>query len=271
MIREQRGAAEAESLLEDLGIDTLPIDPMMIANEISDSSFQLIFEQQPFQSAAILGKAIGNDAGAVVYINSNIPDDRRLKFTAAHELGHVCMHIMPGVKTQFECGSKEIDNPFDDPREQEANGFSSGLLMPSKLIQRITDGDINWSNIERLKNQCHTSLEATFRRMIVLSHEPAALVIHQSGKFKRFVSSTSFSAFITQTPLSHAQLQLCSDGIDGGLPADFDAVDADLWVNPHIAGDRLHVIYSSSITLTNGFVYTLLRYDDDCFEEIEEA
>lgn len=267
MIAEQRGTAQAESLLEDLGFNTLPIKPKEVADEINDSSFQLVLESHAFDTDKILGKAIGNSQGAVVYINSKIEDKGRFNFTSAHELGHVCMHIMEGKKQSFECGSKEMNSYYDNPQEKEANGFASGLLMPKKLVAPLTDRDINWFNIQLIKKNCGTSLESSFRRMATIYKEPSALIVHQNGKFKRFVTSNNFSFFLNKSPLTEDQNLLCINAISENLPNDFETVDAIDWVSPDLKEERLQSIYSSSISLKNNITYTLLKYDEDCFSE----
>ncbi|MGB0206122.1 MAG: ImmA/IrrE family metallo-endopeptidase [Neptuniibacter sp.] len=169
MNEERQGAEEAEGLLESLvGFDSLPIKPEEVAEELNDKNFELIYEKQPFNSEKLLGKAIGNTRKAIIYINQNIEDRGRSNFTAAHEIGHVCLHIMPGDYEEFSCGTQQLYNPYNDPVEKQANGFASGLLMPRVLLKEISDGDINWQNIDRIKKTCLASYEATFRRMISL-------------------------------------------------------------------------------------------------------
>lgn len=270
MIDEQKGAAEAESLLEDLGFDVLPVKPNDVVNAIDSDNFRVVMELQQFDSESILGKAEGNGRGALVYINANISDQNRLNFTAAHEIGHVCMHIMTHKKMTFACGSKDFSNPFDDPIEKEANGFASGLLMPRNLIAKLTSNEINWESISQISTVCQASLEATFRRMSSLDRSPIALVIHSDGKFKRFVSSENFGFFISCPSLSREQQLLCVDVKDDGYPADFEMSDASDWVNPNSRGIILESIYSSSIVLNDGYVYTLLTYDDNCYQEVGE-
>lgn len=265
MIEEQKGIAEAEQTLEDLGFDTLPIKPFEVVNAISSEDFKVVMEVQNFQSSKILGKAQGNDSAALIYLNENIDDVGRFNFTAAHEIGHVCMHIMPQKKMQFECGSKELSNPFDDPIERQANGFASGMLMPRFLISKLVNREINWSNLKRISSECSSSLEATFRRMLMLNNEPIALVIHRNGKYQRFVASENFCFFIENSPLSLYQRELYVDIKENPYPSDFDEVDASDWVNPIYRGDRLNHLYLSSILLDKGFSYSLITYDDDCF------
>lgn len=267
MIEEQKGVAEAENILEELGFDALPIIPSDVVNAISSDDFRVVMEAHEFSSDKIMGKAEGNSNAALIYLNKNIPDKGRFNFTAAHEIGHVCMHIMPQRKMFFECGSKEIYNPFDDPIEKEANGFASGLLMPKQLITSLTDGDINWGNIHTISSECGSSLEATFRRLMLLNKEPFALVIHQNGNFKRFVASDNFDFFIEKLSLSGDQKDFLVDVKDDDFPSNFDETDASDWVNPSRAGYTLDSIFVSSILLSEDFSYSLLTYNDDCFIE----
>lgn len=267
MIKEQEGAAEAESLLEGLGIDTLPIKLTDIVDAINCQSFKLQMEYQDFKSDAILGKAVGNSDGALIYINKNITDLGRMNFTAGHELGHVCLHIMPKKKFLFECGKGELADSHTDPVERQANGFASSLLMPRQLLINSTGTDINWKNINDVSKLCQTSLEASYRRLSFLGKDPTALVIHKNGKFCRFVSSANFGFYIQPTQLSEVQKSLAVDVNDDPYPADFDSVDATDWVNVRLKGDTLETIYSSTIILKDGYSYTLLTYDDECFAD----
>lgn len=264
MLEEQKGAAEAEELLEDLGFNTLPVIPKQVAESIDCNTFRLVFEEKDFASESILGKAEGNSKGALVYVNANIPDRGRLNFTAAHELGHVCMHIMPQKKLSFECGSKELYNPFNDPIEKEANGFASGLLMPRRLISQHYNGDVTWKNIHHISNLCDSSLEATYRRISHLENSPTALIIHRNGSFKRFVLSPNFDFFIERSPLSGDQQAFVVDVKEDEYPLDYETVDASDWVNPKSKGICLESVYVSTILLNDGFTYTIIAYDDDC-------
>ena len=224
-------------------------------------------EYQDLKSEMILGKAVGNNSGALIYINKNIPDLGRKNFTAAHELGHVCLHIMPKKKMSFECGKTELADSHADPVERQANGFASGLLMPRQLLIKSTGTDINWENINDVSKLCQASLEASYRRLSFLGKEPSALVIHKNGKFCRFVASANFGFYIQPTHLSEDQKSLAVDVNDEACPADFESVDASDWVNVRLKGDTLETIYSSTIILKDGYSYTLLTYDDECFAD----
>ncbi|HOP48325.1 MAG TPA: ImmA/IrrE family metallo-endopeptidase [Desulfobacteraceae bacterium] len=269
MLEEQRGAEEAEKLIEELSFDSLPIIPNEVAALIDCANFRLVLEEKEFDSDGILGKAQGNSKGALIYVNANISDKRRKNFTAAHELGHVCMHIMHQKKLSFECGKKEIYNQFNDPIEKEANGFASGLLMPKRLISPHFNGDVTWQNIYHLSEMCDASLEATYRRLSGLDNSPTALIIHENGAFKRFVPS-NFDFFIERSPLSSDQQDLAVNVKEEAYPSDFETVDASDWINPRSKGICLESVYVSTILLNEGFTYTILTYDDDCLLEDSE-
>ncbi|MEM7419082.1 MAG: ImmA/IrrE family metallo-endopeptidase [Pseudomonadota bacterium] len=269
-MEEQKGAAEAESLLEDLGFDQLPINVEQFIDAVSDESFPIDIEFHKFSSDQFLGKAVGNEKGAGIIVNESIPDPRRKNFTAAHEAGHVCMHIMQGRAEKFYCGDIELGNYFKNPLERQANGFASGLLMPKGLVKGLSDGDVNWHNIKHISDKCGTSLEAAFRRLSWLEKAPVALVIHQNKLFKRFVSTAHFDFYIQQSNLSLDQVASCVQISHETFPNDFDTVDPIYWVTPERKGIRLNELYASSILLNDGFIYTLLSYDDDCLEELDD-
>lgn len=267
MLEERKGELAAEEILEDLGFEALPIIPHEVVASIDSEHFRVVLEEQEFSSEGILGKAIGNSKGALIYVNSKISDKRRLNFTAAHEIGHVCMHIMQQKKTLFECGAKELYNPYNDPIEKEANGFASALLMPKKLIYQNFNGDITWQNIHHLSQLCNASLEATYRRISILDNTPTAMIIHKDGVFKRFVPSPNFDFYIERSPLSCDQKDLAIDVKKEAFPSDFEEVDTADWVNPKSNGICLESIYASTIILDEGYSYTILTYDDDCLKE----
>lgn len=81
----------------------------------------------------------------VFFVNSGIPADR-MRFTLAHEIGHVVMHEYPTA----EC-------------EREADSFASALLMPAEYII----DDLNPFSLERaveLKRKWKVSIAAPVMR-----------------------------------------------------------------------------------------------------------
>ncbi|MEX0663112.1 MAG: XRE family transcriptional regulator [Balneolaceae bacterium] len=75
----------------------------------------------------------------IIFINKDLPSDR-MRFTIAHELGHIVMHEMP---------SPEAEN--------EADRFASELLLPSDLImEELLNCKINRMHLEKLRDLKYT-------------------------------------------------------------------------------------------------------------------
>lgn len=274
MNEEQEGIRVAEGLLDAFGMDTLPIIPEVVVQKISCASFKVELMEEDF-SKEVLGKAIGHKSAAIIAVRKSIIPRERYNFTVAHEIGHVCMHIATEKKNEFNCGENEFSSssPHNDPFERQANGFAAGLLMPRTLIRSITDGEMVWGNIATIGKKCGTSLEASFRRLSRLSRMPSAMIIHKNNgaSFSRFISSDNFEHYIKREPLSHDQKVLSVDVKVERFPNCHETVDASDWVDPVKRGVTLEKIYASTIALENGFLYTLLTYDNDCIEDIDDS
>ena len=67
--------------------------------------------------------SITNKGRRVVFLNSRMPSDR-IRFSLAHELGHIIMHLDDII-------------PDNRDEEDEANTFASEFLMPSNDIKPL--------------------------------------------------------------------------------------------------------------------------------------
>ena len=74
-----------------------------------------------------------------VEINENLSDQEgRMNFTAAHEIGHIILHV-PIVENEQKILCREdegVDGFQKAPEEWQADKFASYLLMPSQSIKR---------------------------------------------------------------------------------------------------------------------------------------
>lgn len=101
------------------------------------------------------GVSFKTDKGIpVIILNKNFSNDRK-RFTLAHELGHLIMHIIG-------------DFPFpnyrnEKVRENEANRFASEFLMPEEDIKSSLI-DLRISDLASLKKYWHTSKQSIIRR-----------------------------------------------------------------------------------------------------------
>lgn len=94
---------------------------------------------------------ITNNGTPLIIINKSIPNDRK-RFTIAHELGHILMHI---------AGDFAISTHRD--KEQEANNFASEFLMPKAAIFN-TLLNLKYSDLRDIKSFWLTSFASIIRR-----------------------------------------------------------------------------------------------------------
>lgn len=130
----------------------------------------------------------------VITVSTNIQDQRRRRFSIAHELGHFELHR--GSKELLICinqdileSNKELSNKF----EQEANEFASELLMPKRFFAPLCLGEEpSLVHISNLANKFMTSLTATALKYIKFCNEPVAIILSRNNKIQWFQSSADF-------------------------------------------------------------------------------
>ena len=183
---------EAEQLLRDLQLGSLPIDPFAIARRLE-------IELQPLPASD------GGATGMLLHVSgvfgigypTHIDNEGFRRFSVAHELGHYRLpgHVDAVVGADGRHYSKAgFRSP--DRYEQEADQFAATLLMPSKLfaaaLGRAGDG---LEAIETLQERCETSLEATAIRYAQTSREPVAVVRTRAGTIDYAVMSDPLKDF----------------------------------------------------------------------------
>ena len=95
----------------------------------------------------------------IIVLNRHLLGDR-LRFTLAHELGHLVMHSVPSPNM-----------------EKEANEFASELLMPEKLFLKESSGKpFTPLLIKQLAERFKTSLTATIFRYLQFDLHPICLI-----------------------------------------------------------------------------------------------
>jgi Zn-dependent peptidase ImmA (M78 family)/transcriptional regulator with XRE-family HTH domain len=85
-----------------------------------------------------------------IFLNSDKGSSSRSRFDAAHELGHLLMHV--------DCV------PGDGIQELQAHRFAGAFLMPRSAITRELPGRLNWPHLFELKRRWGVSLAALLRR-----------------------------------------------------------------------------------------------------------
>lgn len=117
----------------------------------------------------------------MMVVNTGLPVDR-LRFTVAHELGHILMHVLP-----------------NDDQEKQANDFASELLMPRSDIavdlQNLTTGE--FTRLMQLKAKWRASVGALVQRA-------RSMDIISERQFKEFRIRMSQMGWNTSEPIELA-------------------------------------------------------------------
>lgn len=139
----------AEFTRRKLQID--PTKPISNIFRLLENNGIVIVEFDP-KSELFDGVSFITDLGIpVIVINKRFPNDRK-RFTLAHELGHLLMHIL--------C---EEPISIHRDREDEANKFASEFLMPKRSIYGSLN-NLKLSDLGELKKYWLTSMSSIIRR-----------------------------------------------------------------------------------------------------------
>jgi Zn-dependent peptidase ImmA (M78 family)/transcriptional regulator with XRE-family HTH domain len=109
-----------------------------------------------------------------VFLNTAKDSSSRMRFNAAHELGHLIMHrhVVPGDKIH----------------EKQANRFASAFLLPREPFVAECPTWLNWDHFYELKRRWKVSVSALVRRaydldlMSEASFERACIHLNKTGE-----------------------------------------------------------------------------------------
>lgn len=263
MIPEQ----QARNLLEEHGINSLPINPVALA-ETLDVSVQVHDYGSAFE-----GMLVVNADSILLGINSRVQNQHRKKFTCAHELGHLTMDIGVDGGT-FQCAGKDMESFSKkiDAVEVRANRFAAELLLPKFLIETsVKDNELSWKSIKDLAASGDVSLTAAAKKFIEHTDEACALVVSENKLIKWFQASPNFlfkmdmdGRVLSDASKAHGMFA------NGRAMPDFEEVAALTWISSGSA-KRDDKILEWSLPLDSyGRVLTLLWDDQGIAEENTE-
>ena len=106
----------------------------------------------------------------VIFLNDNTPADR-MRYSLAHELGHIIMH-----------------NQISTTMEDEANQFASELLMPEQEMKHEFNQTINLRRLVELKRIYKVSMAA----LLVRAKSVGKISVHQADYLWRQISRLGY-------------------------------------------------------------------------------
>ena len=135
----------ASDLLERHGITSAPIDPVVLAD-----AHGIMVHNAVFAEDGISGLIAKRGDNVTLLVNANDAPVRK-RFTIAHELGHLLLHLNDTQHGDFiDTDLLRTADPFNEVplehkrEEVQANQFAAALLMPERLVKqafRVT-GDL---------------------------------------------------------------------------------------------------------------------------------
>ena len=122
----------------------LPPGPIKNMSDLLESAGGIIM-MQDFKARKTMGMSCWDGDLALFFINEGLPTED-IRFTLAHELGHLTMH----------------DRPTADP-EGEANAFAAEFLAPAHEIYPSLEG-LRFNDLQALKMYWKISMKALIMR-----------------------------------------------------------------------------------------------------------
>lgn len=170
---------EAERLLKKWGVQSLPVEPLDIAEQ-----HNIVCRGMPSKNGGVSGMFIKSGDGYGILYATHINNEGFQRFSIGHELGH---YFLPGHPQAVFAGGliHESRAGFVSSHkyEVEADYFSCGLLMPNYLFDPALDkAGSGMEAIKSLAELCGTSLTATAIRYAQRTPEPAAIVVSVGDK-----------------------------------------------------------------------------------------
>jgi hypothetical protein len=176
--------AQAASILKELGLYRLPVDPFEIArmegikfspgayNGCFDARLEFHREKQLF-FCFYADERTGRTEG-------------RIRFTIGHELGHFYLEEHRRYLTAGYWHGSQTGFVSDNRLEREADRFSAGLLMPAELfraqVHRFRQRVCTLKDIMTLADRLKVSITATAIRYCELDIEASSVILSRNGR-----------------------------------------------------------------------------------------
>ncbi|HBN22564.1 MAG TPA: hypothetical protein DD412_04940 [Holosporales bacterium] len=164
---------QSELLLRELGINSLPVCPFLIADKLD-----IEVKQLPSNNKGVSGMLLRYDSQFGILYATYLENPGFERFSISHEIGHYSLPGHPDIILVDGIHQSRAGFISYDKYEMEADYFAANLLMPTFLFETALDkAGVGLDAIEKLAAQCNTSLTATAIRYAQHAPEAVAIII----------------------------------------------------------------------------------------------
>ncbi len=274
--RLRMATRRAEVVFSDRGIDTLPVDPIAIAEDAG-----ILVKAKPDTAPGVSGMLLRHGDSFGILYATHVPNKGFQRFSIGHELGHFFLdghidHVLPeGARSHASRAGFVSPDIF----EREADHFSAGLLMPTgpcrKLLAKPEPG---LAAVEAMAAACRTSSTSTAIRYAALADDAVAVIMSTAGVVDYCFLSDTMKTLPQLTPprkgspvprgtATHAYANGGAVGHNGSTEAECDVMD---WLGGNRsmpATEEILHLGSYGKTLT---VLTIASLLDETFHDEDE-
>jgi hypothetical protein len=176
----------------------------------------------------------GDSGQGFARISDKIPEQGRVRFALAHELGHFMLHV--GLSQVQACTSGDLSDYRRNPHEAQANTFASEILMPTASFRSMAAKvGPTFEDIGVLADRFNVSMTAAIIRYIDLGpiHE---MVLVAFGADRRVIWSKSRrdgSDFWMDYGMEASRRSMAFCAFEAGDSVEATTVDSDVWFHGH--------------------------------------
>jgi len=198
---------------------------------------------------------VGSDAHIIV--SERITDACAVRFSIAHELGHLVLGHLSRPPSEL-CGGVRGRLGSEDERnfELEANAFAGELLMPSHLVQRWCEvSPVNMDIPWKIAREYNVSILASAIQFTALASERCAAVFSARREVVWTAASPTFARDIPRGKRIDPESVAWDFFTKGTLDDRAQPVPADAWFDTSVEVD---IVEHSIASPQHGTVLSLL-------------
>lgn len=165
-LRRSEIEARALEILRAHGVGALPVDPVTLANREG-----IKVHNAKFSDESLSGMVAKRGQDVTILVNQSDPPFRK-RFTIAHELGHIYLHLCSDgdfIDTETdmfrETGETTEDLSPEKLMEVQANQFAAAILMPSDTVKSYFETHPRVSDLARLFNVSEEAMGFRLNRL----------------------------------------------------------------------------------------------------------